>query len=51
MNNRPNVVWFKRDLRLHQHAPLAAATEAGAIVLLYVIEPDLWQLPDSSRRH
>jgi len=31
MTNRPaiNILWFKRDLRLRDHAPLAAALEAG----------------------
>ena len=34
------LVWFKRDLRLHDHAPLIAA-QAGARALgLYVIEPE-----------
>lgn len=34
-----NVVWFKRDLRLTDHAPLKAALAAGKpLVLLYVFE-------------
>jgi deoxyribodipyrimidine photo-lyase len=46
------VVWFKRDLRIHDHAPLYEATRHGAQVLcLYIVEPDYWQLPDSSERH
>lgn len=45
------VVWFKRDLRCHDHAPLAAAAARGPVLALYVIEPDLWQQPDSSSRH
>ncbi|WP_111494544.1 FAD-binding domain-containing protein [Marinobacter bohaiensis] len=45
------LVWFKRDLRIQDHAPLAAAAEYGEPVLpLYVVEPDYWQLPDTSRR-
>lgn len=46
-----NIVWFKRDLRVSDHAPLAAAAKSGRVVPLYIIEPNLWQLPDSSRRH
>jgi len=47
-----NVVWFKRDLRVIDHAPLHAAAQQGLPVLpLYVIEPDYWQQPDTSRRH
>jgi len=47
-----SIVWFKRDLRLHDHAPLAAACAAAHPVLpLYVIEPDYWRQPFASRRH
>ncbi len=45
------VVWFKRDLRVADHAPLLSATLAGATIPLYVFEPDLWQSPDMSARH
>ncbi|MEC7814707.1 MAG: deoxyribodipyrimidine photo-lyase, partial [Pseudomonadota bacterium] len=45
------VVWFKRDLRTHDHAPLVAAAALGEPVIpLYVIEDDYWQLPDTSGR-
>lgn len=46
-----NIVWFKRDLRLEDHAPLAGAAQSGPIVPLYIIEPDYWALPDTSWRH
>jgi deoxyribodipyrimidine photo-lyase len=51
-----HVVWFKRDLRVHDNAPLHAAIEATRqhnqnLLLLYVWEPALWQQPDSSLRH
>jgi deoxyribodipyrimidine photo-lyase len=47
-----DIVWFKRDLRVADHAPLAAAAASGATVLpLYIIEPDLWKLPEASGRH
>ncbi|MGB2007298.1 MAG: deoxyribodipyrimidine photo-lyase, partial [Candidatus Puniceispirillaceae bacterium] len=47
-----SIVWFKRDLRIHDHAPLAAACATGLPVLpLYVVEPDYWQQPFASRRH
>ena len=45
------VVWFKRDLRLSDHAPLCEAAAHGAVLPLYVIEPDLWSQPDASSRH
>ena len=44
------VVWLKRDLRLQDHAALSAAARQGPVLVLYVIEPDYWQLPDTSRR-
>jgi deoxyribodipyrimidine photo-lyase len=44
------VVWFKRDLRTHDHAPLAQAAAAGPVLPLYVAEPDYWRLPDVSTR-
>ena len=47
----PQVVWFKRDLRLHDHAPLCDAAERGPVVPLYVVEPDLWRQHDASFRH
>ena len=37
-----NIVWFKRDLRLVDHGPLAAAIDQGEpLLLLYIIEPML----------
>ena len=46
-----HVVWFKRDLRVHDHAPLLAAVASGAPVLpLYIFEPEFWALPEHSGR-
>ncbi|MEM0909023.1 MAG: FAD-binding domain-containing protein [Pseudomonadota bacterium] len=45
------IVWFKRDLRVEDHRPLADAARAGAVLPLYIIEPDLWRAPDASARH
>lgn len=45
------VVWFKRDLRTRDHAPLvAAATLGDPVIPLYVIEDNYWQQPDTSTR-
>jgi deoxyribodipyrimidine photo-lyase len=44
------VVWFKRDLRTFDHAPLAEAAASGPVLPLYVAEPDYWRLPDVSTR-
>lgn len=51
MNQPINVVWFKRDLRVHDHAPLSLAAQAGLVLPIYVVEPPYWSLPDTSRRH
>ena len=46
-----HLVWFKRDLRAEDHAPLRAAAASGCAVLpLYVVEPDYWVQPFASRR-
>lgn len=47
----PQVVWFKRDLRVQDHRPLAIAAERGPVIPLYVIEPELWVQPDAAWRH
>ncbi len=47
-----SVVWFKRDLRLADHAPLCAAVALGLpILLVYVVEPELLKNPHYRRRH
>lgn len=47
-----NVIWFKRDLRLKDHAPLAKAIQAGRPLLgLYVFEPSLMKDPNYTERH
>ncbi len=44
------LVWFKRDLRLEDHEPLYRAAREGAVLPLYIIEPDYWRQPDTSLR-
>ena len=50
-----HIIWFKRDLRIHDHAAidvaLASAGPNDLVVPLYVFEPGLWALPESSGRH
>ncbi|MBO9433174.1 deoxyribodipyrimidine photo-lyase [Ruegeria sp. R13_0] len=45
------VVWFKRDLRVEDHRALVEAAQAGPVLPIYVVEPELWQQPDASARH
>ena len=46
-----HLVWFKRDLRTADHAPLAEAAAAGPVLALHIVEPEYWTLPDTSARH
>jgi deoxyribodipyrimidine photo-lyase len=45
------IVWFKRDLRLSDHAPLAQAATRGPVLPLFVIEPDVFQADDFAQQH
>lgn len=44
------VLWFKRDLRLADHAVLCDAASQGPVMPLYILEPALWCQPDMSQR-
>ena len=46
-----HVVWFKRDFRTLDHAPLHAASFADEVFPLAVIEPSIWDAGDLSKRH
>lgn len=46
-----NVVWFKRDLRIHDNLALKVASQKGNTIPLYILEPELWCQPDMSFRH
>ena len=46
-----HLLWYKRDLRVRDHAALAQAAAQGTVLPLYVIEPELWRQPDYSARH
>ena len=49
-----HLLWFKRDLRVQDHTALAQAVAAagdGAVVPIYILEPELWAQPDMSGRH
>ena len=45
------VVWFKRDLRLHDHAALTHAARQSPVLCLYIVEPGLWSQPDAALQH
>jgi deoxyribodipyrimidine photo-lyase len=45
------LVWFKRDLRLADHAPLAEAQHFDGALALVIIEPDWLRSPECHPRH
>ncbi|NBQ88749.1 MAG: hypothetical protein EBU07_15025 [Betaproteobacteria bacterium] len=45
------LVWFKRDLRLADHAPLQAAALCDQALALYVVEPDWVQSAECDAQH
>ncbi len=52
MKQTISVIWFKRDLRIHDHKPLYEAAQTELPVLpLYIVEPEYWKQSFSSRRH
>lgn len=51
MNSAVQLVWFKRDLRIDDHRPLAEAARRGPVLPVYVVEPGYWRQPDTAARH
>lgn len=45
------VVWFKRDLRIRDHAPLCQAAANGPVLGLYLYEPELLSSPEWDPTH
>ena len=44
------LVWYKRDLRVQDHPALCMAASMGAVLPLYIVEPEYWALPETSAR-
>lgn len=45
------VLWFKKDLRWTDHAPLLQAAQAGLVLPLWIDEPAAWAQPDAATQH
>lgn len=49
------ICWFKRDLRVEDHAPLAQALTLartlGPVLPMYIHEPSWWSQPDTAGQH
>ena len=51
MSKPIQCVWFKRDLRIHDHGPLANAARSGLVLPVYIIEPEVIEAPDLDALH
>ena len=51
MTQTAALVWFKRDLRVRDHAPLAQAMHFDSALALVVIEPQWLASPECDPRH
>ncbi|WP_180002604.1 MULTISPECIES: cryptochrome/photolyase family protein [unclassified Acinetobacter] len=43
------LIWFRQDLRIHDHAALWHATQQGPCIALAVLSPEQWQLHQDAR--
>lgn len=43
------LIWFRQDLRIHDHAALWQATQQGPCIALAVLSPEQWQLHQDAR--
>lgn len=43
-------MWFRQDLRIHDHAALTLAAGLGAVVPVYIFDPEQWARSDTSAR-
>ena len=51
MSNPIVIVWFKRDLRVVDHTPLAIACAQAAVLPLFCWEPSVWSAQDYAKQH
>ena len=51
MHTGVHVVWYKRDLRIHDSPALQAAAHHGTVLPLYIVEPSLVHAPDFDPAH
>lgn len=51
MSKKVQCIWFKRDLRVSDHEPLAEAASAGPVLPVYLVEPEVIHAPDFDAMH
>ena len=39
-----NIIWFRQDLRIHDHAALWHASQHGPMLALVILSPQQWLL-------
>lgn len=42
------LIWFRQDLRLHDHSALWHATNSGSTIALVILSPEQWQQHDDA---
>ena len=47
----PQVVWFKKDLRVSDHRPLAEASARGPVICLFILEDEWLESSHFEKRH
>lgn len=45
------IVWLKRDLRIHDHAALCEAAKKGPVLPIFTWDPSVWSGSDYSTQH
>jgi len=48
MSTAYQLIWFRQDLRIQDHAALWHATQAGPTVAVVILSPEQWQLHDDA---
>lgn len=48
MQSDYQLIWFRQDLRIHDHAALWHATQTGPTIALVILSPEQWQLHDDA---
>ena len=51
MDDKPNIVWFKKDLRVGDHQPLSVASQQGYVVGIFIIEEEWLRSDEFSEFH
>ncbi|WP_089604637.1 cryptochrome/photolyase family protein [Acinetobacter piscicola] len=42
------LIWFRQDLRIHDHAALWHAAQSGHVVALIILSPEQWKIHDDA---